>query len=185
VKNPAKNRVRLAASAAALAVLAFGAAGCGAINQQATTLHYNASDGVSIGTAQTLQAHNLLLVTNGDKAPARLLGNVTNGTSSTQTFKVSFNGHTASTSVAPGKSANLQDDSFAKDFTFPGSDGGELKSTTPGLDVKMEITPGKSTQQDLVVPVTNGTIEDYAKYVPGGSNPDVRDHLEPSAAAHE
>lgn len=185
MKNPAKSRARLAASAAALAVLAFGATGCSAINQQATTLHYNASDGVSVGTAQTLEGHNLLLVTNGDKEPARLLGTVTNGTDSAQTFTVKLNGKTASTSVKAHESAKLQDDQFASEFTFPGSTGGELKATTPGLDVSVEFTPGKSTKQTMSIPVINGTIEDYAQYVPGGSDPDVRDHLEPSAAGSD
>lgn len=178
-----KSRVRIAASAAVLAAAAIGATGCSAINQQATTLHYDASDGVSVGDRAGLVANNLLLVTNGDKAPARFIGDLSNNSSSSQEFSIDFDGQKVSTTVDAKSSVKLQNDSFAKDFTINGTDDGEYMVTNPGRDIQVKVTTGDSGTKELKIPVVNGTLKEYAKYVPGGSDSDVRDHLQPSAAA--
>ncbi|RKW69813.1 hypothetical protein [Galactobacter caseinivorans] len=181
MKNPAKNRIRLAASAAALAVLALGATGCGAINDQATTIHYDASDGVSVWS-DALQGRNLLLVTNGADQQARFIGQVSNPTTKKATFTIAFNGKNISLPVEPQSSVNLQDAKYAEQFTVPGMDEGKNKTTNPGLAVTTSMTPGDDTAQDIDVPVVNGTLKDYAAFVPGGSDKDARKHLEPATA---
>lgn len=186
MKNPAKNRVRLAASAAALALLALGATGCGAINDQATTMHYDASDGVSVW-GDALQGRNLLLVTNGADQQARFIGQLSNPTSKDATFTIAYQGKDIALPVKAGSSVNLQDQKYASQFTVPGMDDGKNKTTNPGLVVTVAMTPGDSKAQSIDVPVVNGTLEDYAAFVPGGSDKDARKHLEPAAeegAAH-
>lgn len=175
-----KSRVRIAASAAVLAAAAFGATGCGAINQQATTLHYDASDGVSAGDRANLIVNNLLLVTNGDSEPARFIGHLSNDSAKKQKFSIAFDGQTVSTTVDAKSDVSLQDDSYAEDFTVDGTSDGEFKTTDPGLNVEVTVTTGESGKTEVKVPVVDGTLPEYAEYVPGGSNPDVRKHLEPA-----
>ncbi|MGO1320906.1 MAG: hypothetical protein ACTMIK_11725, partial [Galactobacter sp.] len=174
-----KSRVRIAASAAVLAAAAFGATGCGAINQQATTLHYDASDGVSAGDRANLVVNNLMLVTNGSDDPARFIGRLANDSAEKQEFSIDFDGQTVSTTVDAKSDADLHEDSFAKDFTVKGVSDGEFKTTDPGLNVQVTVTTG-DTETELKVPVVDGTLEEYAEYVPGGSNADVRKHMEPA-----
>lgn len=52
---------RIAAAAAAAVVVVFAATGCNLITPQATTIEYDASDGVS-GTTGTIQIHNAMLI---------------------------------------------------------------------------------------------------------------------------
>lgn len=182
MKYPAKTRVRRTAAAAALAVLAFGAAGCGAINQQATTIHYDASDGVSVWS-NSIQVRNLLLVTNGEPKPARFIASVTNTGASDETLKVAFNGKSIELNVKSKETINLQDEKYAEQFTVPGAKGGKGKTTTPGLDVTVTVTPGNEAAQEIDVPVVNAAIKDYAPYVPGGADKDTWDHLTPSSSA--
>lgn len=181
MKNPAKNRVRLAASGAALALLALGATGCGAINDQATTIHYDASDGVSVWS-DALQGRNLLLVTNGADQEARFIGQISNPTTKTATFTIAYGSKSITLPVEPQSSVNLQDEKYAKQFTVPGMNEGKNKTTDPGLAVTTSMTPGDSVAQMIDVPVVNGTLKDYAAFVPGGSDKNVREHLEPATS---
>lgn len=182
MKTRAKSRVRVAASAAALAVIAVGASGCAAINEQATTMHYDASDGVSAGDRSDVVANNLMLVTNGDGAQARFIGHVANNSDEAKDFSIDFDGQNVSTNVKAGSDVNLQDKKFADSFTIDGSSDGKDKTTDPGLNVAVTVKTG-STSTDVNIPVVNGTIKDYEQYVPGGSDPDARQHLEPSDKA--
>lgn len=52
---------RLAAAAVAAAVVAIAATGCNILTPQATTIDYDASDGVS-GTTGTVEIHNAMLI---------------------------------------------------------------------------------------------------------------------------
>lgn len=69
-------RARLAASAAVAALLLGSVSGCAFITPQATTVHYDASDGIS-ATIGDIQVRNALLVT-GDGSSASLLINLDN-----------------------------------------------------------------------------------------------------------
>ena len=80
-----KNRGRRAVAAAALAVLALGVTSCGAINEQATTFQYAASDGIVLNVAD-LEVRNMLIVTKSATDKARLLGSVVNNTATPQTL---------------------------------------------------------------------------------------------------
>ena len=69
-------RARLAASAALLALVLVGTTGCTFITAQATTNHYDPSDGIG-STIGDLQVRNALLLT-GDGTTASLLINFAN-----------------------------------------------------------------------------------------------------------
>lgn len=56
---------RLAAAAAAAVVVAFAATGCNILPPQATTIDYDASDGVS-GSTGTVDIHNAMLIGDPD-----------------------------------------------------------------------------------------------------------------------
>ena len=56
---------RLAAAAAAAVVVAFAATGCNILTPQATTIDYDASDGVS-GSTGTVDIHNAMLIGDPD-----------------------------------------------------------------------------------------------------------------------
>ena len=179
MKYPAKSRVRHVAAAAAMAVLALGAAGCGAVNQQATTLQYNASDGVAANVG-TLHARNMVLVTNGADAQARFIGSVSNSGTDAGTLTVSFGGKDMAVEVPAGAPVNLEDDSFASALTVDGSgkDAGAGKTTDPGLDVKVTFSDGSATEE-VSVPVVTGALKEYAPFVPGGYDESNNDHLKP------
>lgn len=84
-----KNRGRRAVAAAALAMLALGLTSCSAINQQATTLQYAASDGIVLNIAD-LEVRNMMLVAKSANDEARLIGSVLNNTATAQTLDLSF-----------------------------------------------------------------------------------------------
>jgi hypothetical protein len=179
-----KFRARQAAAAAALAVLALGASGCGAINEQATTIHYDASDGIGIWGTE-VQVRNLLLVTNGAEHPARFIGQVSNESSKDSQLSITAGGKTITLPVKAKASINLQDEQYAEQFTIPGSgpDAGLDKTTTPGLNLKVEVTTGSDAAKTVNVPVVDGTLKEYAPYVPGGFDESNTDHLKPSESA--
>ncbi|WP_394159858.1 hypothetical protein [Galactobacter valiniphilus] len=179
-----KYRARQAAAAAALAVLALGASGCGAINDQATTMHYDASDGIGIWGTE-VQVRNLMLVTNGADKPARFIGQVSNESANDSTLSIKAGAKTIELPVKAKSSINLQDEQFAEQFTIPGSgaDAGLDKTTNPGLNFKVSITTGSDAAKSVNVPVVDGTLKEYAQYVPGGFDESNAEHLKPSEAA--
>lgn len=183
MNHPAKTRVRRAAAAAAMAVLALGAAGCGAINDQATAQTYDPSDGVSVHDLAGTESRNLMLVTNGATEPSRLIGSVINNGSKATSVSFDVNGKTVSVNVDAGKSVSLQDADLTQQLTFPASgDKGVEKTVAPGLQVKTAVSAG-GKEASVNVPVVDGSLTEYAKYVPGGAAKDTTKHLEPSKAA--
>src|SRR5690606_5672436 len=68
---------RLAAAAVAAVVVAIAATGCNILTPQATTIDYDASDGVS-GTTGTVEIHNAMLVGEPDGDQLNLAVTFTN-----------------------------------------------------------------------------------------------------------
>jgi hypothetical protein len=87
VMTAQKNRGRRVVAAAALALLSLGVTSCGAINEQATTFQYAASDGIVLDIGD-LQARNLMLVTKSADDDARVLGSLINNTDAAQTLSL-------------------------------------------------------------------------------------------------
>lgn len=172
-----KIRGRRAVAAAALAVIALGATGCGAINQQATTIQYAASDGIVFDVAD-LKVRNLLLVTGSATEPARALGTIVNNTDAAKTLKLTVGSETASIEVPAKTSLKLEDN--ANKVVFP------TATAEPGADADAVAAVGTASEE-VAIPIVNGALKEYRQYLPAGYDPTTTDHLqkhEEAAAGH-
>ena len=170
-----KNRGRRAVAAAALAMLALGVTSCGAINEQATTFQYAASDGIVLNVAD-LEVRNMLLVTKSATDKARLLGSVVNNTATPQTLTVALATGSVSINVPAKTSFKLED---AANKTILPSAG-----VIPGKQAKATLSVGGSSDE-VNIPVVDGTLESYREFVPGGFDPSELSHLTPSPKSEE
>ena len=71
-----KKRVQLAAAGTAVLAL-LGATGCSAVNEQATTIEYSASDGI-VDRVGPVLLRNILIITSDEGEPGTLLGTLFN-----------------------------------------------------------------------------------------------------------
>lgn len=182
MKLPVKARIRRAASGAALAALALTATGCAAINDQATTYQYDPSDGVSAHVGD-VSIQNLMLVTNGADQQARYIGTILNKGDASADLTLEFGSSSVDTSVEAGNKMRLEDDKYASTFTVPGDTNKEAdKGTYPGQQVLVTFKSGGNSTT-AKVPVVDGTLPEYADYVPGGHDSSRSDHLKPSQKA--
>lgn len=152
-------RRALAASALALASLT-AATGCTYTNAQQTAASYapGAAAAVSLGTVHVA---GLFVATDGE-GPASLVARIVNsgddpvsvqiaGTGDSSSLSGTFDVEPATTyEVGPAGEQTVTASSF---------------STPPGQVVTMRVTAG-SDSQELAVPVLDGTLEQYAQYVP-------------------
>lgn len=168
-----KNRARRAVAAAALAVLALGVTSCGAINEQATTFQYAASDGIILNVAD-LEVRNLMFVTKNATDEARVLGSVVNNTDTAQTLELKLDTGSVSIPVAAKSVVKLEDDANKVLLSSTG--------VIPGEQAKTTVTVGNASDTALV-PVIDGILEEYRQYVPGGFDPSDVAHLVPSPKA--
>lgn len=152
-------RRALAASALALASLT-AATGCTYTNAQQTAASYapGAAAAVSLGTVHVAG----LFVATGGEGPASLVARIVNSGDDAVSVKIAGTGDASSLSgtfqVQP---ATTYDVGPAGEQTVTASSF----STPPGQVVTMEVTAAGDTQQ-LAVPVLDGTLEQYAQYVP-------------------
>lgn len=166
-----KNRGRrIVVAAVALAALSLGVTSCGAINQQATTVHYAASDGI-VANVGDLGLRNVLFVEADKTSEARLLGTLVNDTNEPLTMSMKVNGTTLEFSV-PAKSVK----EFEKD-----SNKTLIPSTgvIAGAQVPTTVTVA-DTSTEVKVPVVDGTLPEYRPFVPGGYDSSTTEHLTPS-----
>ncbi len=165
-----KFRGRRTASVAAVALLAVGLTGCGAVNQQATSLHYAASDGIVFDVAD-VQVRNLLLVTNNKDEPARAIGSLINDTDQAASLELTVDGKSMKIKVPAKTSVKLEDDENKTVFPSAG--------VQPGSDADATVKVGPNSVQETV-PVVNGALAEYRPYLPEGYNEDTVKHLEPT-----
>ncbi|GHD12856.1 hypothetical protein [Zhihengliuella salsuginis] len=165
---------RRALATAALAVVALGATGCGAINDQATTDKYAPSDGV-VFSAGDLEVRNLMLVTNSADEEARVLGSLVNDSDADTRVNLNVDGTAVSIAVPADSVTKLEDD--ANKTVIP-SAGEE-----PGSHTLVDVTVnGESVEKS--VPVVNGVLPEYRQYLPGGYEEGTVEHLEHEEEEH-
>lgn len=158
---------RIAASLA-VAALAFGVTSCGAINEQATSTDYAASDGINVDVADA-QVRNLMLVTNSDDTQARLIGTVLNSSDSELTLTVEADSADPVTINVPADGKiKLEDDANKQVISDLGIAAGQHAESV--------FTAGGDTV-DFSIPVVDGTLAEYRDFVPGGADASVTDHL--------
>lgn len=163
-------KARVAASVVLALTVAFGTAGCGLIAPQATTKHYDASDGVS-GSVGTVDVRNAILVTDasGGTVGSLVVTLVNTGTSS-QRVAVTGGDKSAEpayVTVDAGQTKKLGTD--------PASTAGNVFFTPftalPGSLYPVYFQYGDQTGVQLQVPVLDGGLPEYKDLVPPAALP--------------
>ncbi|MCC3276488.1 hypothetical protein LJ753_11480 [Arthrobacter sp. zg-Y20] len=152
-----KNRVRRAAAAGVIALGMLGTAGCSAVNEQATTREYSPSDGI-VENVGDLQLRNLLVVSNGNGDPGRLIGTVLNDSSNSQSFTLAVGGSTLTWNLPAGDKVVFEKESpervMVSAVEVPAGDG---------IDAQLQMGAEKT---GLNIPVVNGDQPFYQQYLP-------------------
>ncbi|GAB3556171.1 hypothetical protein GCM10027404_34310 [Arthrobacter tumbae] len=156
-----KKRVQLAAAGTAVLAL-LGATGCSAVNEQATTIQYAASDGI-VDSVGPVLLRNILIITSAEGEPGALLGTLFNESDSAVQVRIDGENENSQVTIeANGK--YVFEDEVDDDGTLEGI------SEVPGSLVDLEFTVN-SESETIRVPVLDGTLEEYREYVPGGFTP--------------
>jgi hypothetical protein len=159
-------KARVATSVALALAVAFGTAGCGFIAPQATTKHYDASDGVG-GSVGTIDIRNAMIITDAKNgAVGNLVLTLVNTGSTSQQVAISAGDGSAGgvrVTVGPGQITQLGQNP---------KKGGPHNvlipefSTKPGGLFKVYFQYGDQTGVNLTVPVLDGRLPEYSKLVP-------------------
>ncbi len=156
MKIAPKNRVQrtLVAGAAALTLLA--STGCGAINEQATTKSYSASDGI-VANVGPIGLRNVMVVAESADSSGRLLGTVVNSSNSPVQLSLTGSGSTATVTVPADGQIRFEDEANKTTVDRPGAAPGALANVTVRVN---------NESADVRVPVLDGTLPEYSSYVP-------------------
>ncbi|MBF4992510.1 hypothetical protein ITX31_00075 [Arthrobacter gandavensis] len=152
-----RNRTRNAAAAGVIALSLLGATGCSAVNDQATTMQYSPSDGI-VQDLGDLQLRNILVVSDGDGEPGRLMGTVVNDSSDPINLELSIGGSNLTWNI-PGGGKVVYDDAPQSEVLV------ETVSVVPGTGIRAEASYG-SESAELNVPVVDGQVPYYRDYLP-------------------
>ncbi len=158
-------KARAAAAVVLALAVAFGTAGCGFLAPQATTKHYDASDGVS-GTVGQIDVRNALIITDAKNGT---VGNlvVTFVNNDTKSHRVAIQAgdnasETSYVTVEPGQVKEVGTD--------PEAETGNVFLTNfsalPGSLFSVYFQYGDETGVKLDVPVLDGGLSEYKDLVP-------------------
>jgi hypothetical protein len=157
---PGAKRAQRLGLIAAIGIGAMAFTGCSAINEQSTTKIVAVSDGVE-ATMGSLELRNVLVISNGNDAPGRVLGTFYNNSQSDITLTISGDqGSQTEVTVKPGVPLVLNGDTdtaILSTVTAPAGATEVLQLRQSGSD-----TAAKS----LTVPVLDGTLAEYKNLVP-------------------
>ncbi len=166
-------KARVAASVALALAVAFGTAGCGFVAPQATTKHYDASDGVS-GDVGQVNVRNAMIITDAqDGTVGNLVVTLVNTDS--QSHRVTIQGGdqsnaTVTVTVKPGEVKELG--------AHPDASTGNVFFTNfgakPGSLFPVYFQYGGAIGVNLQVPVLNGGLPDYKALVPPTTPPSAQ-----------
>lgn len=158
------------ALAAALGLGLLSATGCEYINPQQTSIQYSASDGIRADIG-SLQLRNVLIASTGKSgssataspdAPGRMIGTLFNTSAEDLTVSLSTPSSSPVTVTVPKNGElRLETAPTPVDFTHVGG--------VPGSLVDVTVKAG-GTSQSVKVPVLDGTLQDYRKYLPTPSS---------------
>lgn len=159
-------KARVATSVALALAVALGTAGCGLIAPQATTKHYDASDGVS-GSVGTVDVRNAIIVTDAkDGTVGNLVVTLVNTGDKSHRVAISAGDRSstpAQVTVQPGQVKQLGQDPAT------GSSSNVLIpefSAKPGSLYSVYFQYGDETGVNLKVPVLDGGLPEYSSLVP-------------------
>lgn len=159
-------KARLAASAALALGIALGASGCSMLTYQATTEHYDASDGVSAGVGD-LDLRNILIVSD-DGVDGNLVMTVVNNGTDDIDLGVQFGeggGDTHEIEIEAGSSVTFGvDDVEGTDVIEPllleGID------TQPGSLLPVYFQYDGAEGVEKLVPVLDSSLPEYKQLAP-------------------
>ncbi|MFT4470348.1 hypothetical protein ACMX2H_10610 [Arthrobacter sulfonylureivorans] len=156
MKIAPKNRVQrtLVAGAAALTLLA--STGCGAINEQATTKSYSASDGI-VANVGPIGLRNVMVVAENEDSTGRLLGTVVNSSDSPVQLSMTGSGSTATVTVPADGQINFEDEKNKTTVDRPGAAPGALANVTVRVN---------NESAEVKIPVLDGTLPEYNSFLP-------------------
>ncbi|MDQ0617053.1 hypothetical protein [Arthrobacter globiformis] len=153
---------KMAMAAAALSAGLLALTGCGYVNAQQTSHQYAASDGTRAEVGP-VQLRNMLIVSAGENQPGRVIGAVYN--SSSKDVKVTLKGAEGAQTEVPVKQNSYTLLNESADEAILSTSGGK-----PGSLVDVQVTEdGTNVNKTVKIPVVDGTLKEYAAYVPGGA----------------
>nr|WP_307037939.1 hypothetical protein [Arthrobacter sp. B3I4] len=152
-------RGKLAMATAALGIGLLSVTGCGYTMPAQTSVQYSASDGTRTDLGP-LQLRNMLIISDGEDKPGRVIGAVYN--TSSKDVKLTINGAGGSQTQVPVKKNSYVLLNDSTDAAVLSSTGGK-----PGSLVEVTIREdGSNLESNFKIPVLDGTIQDYKKYLP-------------------
>lgn len=152
-------KARLVASAALALGIVIGGSGCAMLTYQATTEHYDASDGVSANVGD-LQLRNILVLTEEGDDDASLVFTVSNeGDSDAElTIEPASGGDPVSLEVEAGRQVVL---GGAEDPLLL-----EGLGAAPGSNVELFFHTSGAEGVEIAVPVLDGRLPEYGALLP-------------------
>ena len=154
-------RARTMATVVVAAGILLGTSGCNLFAPQATTIHYDASDGVS-GNLGDLAIRNAILLTD-DGENANLLVHVVNKGDSDVDLLVQYEGAEEKVTKTVTIDANATTEIGIADGATVGV---ESLNATAGSLFPVFFQYGDLTGIELLVPVLDGTLNEYSTLVP-------------------
>ena len=173
-------RARVVASAGLAALLAIALAGCNFLTPNATLKPYDASDGIS-SVVGDLHLSNVLVLTE-DGVNGSLLFTAVDGTDKPVDLTVQYPSAGAKADLSVTVAA-----SGSTDFGF--GDGTQIYltgiDTKPGALMSIYFQYGGEQGKQLTVPVLDGSLAQYAPYLPATPTPEPRDTETPTPTPTE
>ncbi|WP_022886080.1 hypothetical protein [Glaciibacter superstes] len=154
-------RTRIAAIVVVAAGIVLGTSGCNLLAPQATSLHYDASDGVN-GSVGDVDVRNAVLVSNDD-GDANLIVTFVNTGDSAHNLNVQY--------TAEGEKIDQSFNVKANSSITLGTDDApsvivEAEAAVAGSLFPVYFQYGNETGLELLVPVLDGTLAEYSTLVP-------------------
>ncbi|MDQ2623807.1 MAG: hypothetical protein M3Y20_01470 [Actinomycetota bacterium] len=147
--------VRIAFAAVALAALT----GCSVTNPIQTQVVYSASDGARVTVGATIEAKNLIVLTDAQGEPGALIGAVTNRSAQ----------DTIVTIDVVGAGRHEVPLTAGQSFRFVGEDvlRFDAVDARPGQTMAITVSSGNEGATSATVPVLDGTLPEYAEVIAG------------------
>lgn len=161
MKFAASTTIKRAGAGLALTVALLSATGCGYIYNQPTTIQYNASDGVNADVAD-IDLRNIIVIAEDEKSAGRVLGTAVNTGDSDATVEFKFESGSQSVKVPAGKTVRFEDDAHKLIVDPAGANPGMVLENT-----KVTVGGDESTMN---IPVLDGTLDEYAPYLPNAAS---------------
>lgn len=157
-------RSRFAATVVLAAAVALGTSGCGFLAPQATTIQYDASDGVG-GSVSDVDIRNAMIIANDDGSVGHLVMTLVNNGSSAHSITIEWDdGESTEVMIDANEvftfSADAERDDEYENIVI------DPLSAQVGSTTEIFFQYGTETGTTLDVPVYTGDLSQYSTLVP-------------------